>query len=231
VLAVIAMLGLTLAVMAAPRFGSDFGAALAGAPAFALFAWLLLGRRVRVRTVAILVGLIVVAGLTVGVADMLRPVDQQTHVGRLFDKLANGQFGDFMLTIRRKLIANLDSFTNTKFLWVLPIVGLLLWFLWRDPAGRARAVCRAEPVVRQTLLTFAVAAFLGYALNDSGVAIPALMAVVLECAVVYVLHVAASAPSEAGTPAGGPRSPDPQDPREVDGSRPDQEPVSVGAGT
>ena len=45
------------------------------------------------------------------------------------------------------------------------------------------------PVVRQTMLALAVIAFLGYALNDSGVAIPALMAVVFECAVVYVALV------------------------------------------
>jgi hypothetical protein len=40
--------------MAAPQAGGDFGSALAGAPAFGLFAWLLLGRTLRVRTVAIL---------------------------------------------------------------------------------------------------------------------------------------------------------------------------------
>ena len=54
VYAVIAMLGFTLLVMAAPPFGGDFGAAIAGAPGFGLFAWLLLGRRIRLRTVVIL---------------------------------------------------------------------------------------------------------------------------------------------------------------------------------
>ena len=159
--AVIAMLGVTLVVMAAPPFGGDFGAALAGAPAFALFAWLLLGRRVRVRTVAILGGLLVAAGLAVGVADMMRPADKQTHVGRLFDKLVNGQAGDFVLTIRRKLVANLDSFTNTKLLWILPVVAVLLWVLWRAPQSRARVLFQRVPVIRQTLLAFAVLAFLG----------------------------------------------------------------------
>ena len=45
VLFAIGMLAVTLLVMAAPPCGGDFGAAIAGAPGFALLAWLLLGRR------------------------------------------------------------------------------------------------------------------------------------------------------------------------------------------
>ena len=224
--AVIAMLGFTLLVMAAPPFGGDFGAALAGAPAFALFAWLLLGKRVRARTVAILGGLLVAAGLAVGVADMMRPADKQTHIGRLFDKVVNGQAGDFVLTIRRKLVANLDSFTNTKFLWILPVVAVLLWVLWRAPQSRARVLFQRVPVIRQTLLAFAVLAFLGYALNDSGVSIPALMAVVLECAVVFVVNVGASTDAPTAAPpavADGPGQPPEAEPA--------PEPESVPAGT
>lgn len=186
VYAVIAMLVVTLIVMATPRFGGDFGAAIAGAPGFGLFAWLLLGRAIRVRTVVILGGVLVVAGLLVGFADFLRPRDQQTHIGRFFDELVNGAPGDSFLTIRRKLDANLASFGGTKLLWVLPVVALLAWYLWRLHGGRIRPLFRCVPVIRQTVLALAVVAVLGYALNDSGVAIPAVMALVFECALVFV---------------------------------------------
>ena len=69
---------------------------------------------------------------------------------------------------------------------MLPIVALAAWYLWRI---RGRADPPAVPhvlVVRQTVLALAVVAVLGYALNDSGIAIPAMMAVVFECVVVYV---------------------------------------------
>jgi hypothetical protein len=210
VYAVIAVLAFTLLVMAAPPFGGDFGAAIAGAPGFGLFAWLLLGRRIRLRTVVILGAVLVVSGLLVGFVDLMRPKDQQTHVGRFFDKVATGGLGDFFLTIRRKLMENIDSFTGTKLLWVLPIVALLVWYLWRIPSGRARTLFTRVTVVRQTLLALAVVAFLGYALNDSGIAIPALMAVVFECVVVYVVFAPArepvtepraSPPDEPGAPA------------------------------
>jgi hypothetical protein len=186
VYAVIAMLAVTLVVMAAPPFGGDFGAAIAGAPGFGLFAWLLLGRTIRLRTVVILGAVLVVAGLLVGFADFLRPRDQQTHIGRFFDELVNGAAGDSFLTIRRKIDANLASFGGTKLLWVLPVVAALVWYLWRVRGGRIRPLYRSVPVVRQTVLALAVVAVLGYALNDSGVAIPAVMALVFECALVFV---------------------------------------------
>jgi len=196
VYAVIAMLAVTLVVMAAPPFGGDFGAAIAGAPGFGLFAWLLLGRAIRLRTVVILGGVLVAAGMLVGIADLLRPRDQQTHIGRFFDELLNGAPGDSFLTIRRKIDANLASFGGTKLLWVLPVVALLVWHLWRVRGGTIRPLYRAVPVIRQTVLALVVVAALGYALNDSGVAIPAVMALVFECALVFV----------ALTPSDGPVS-------------------------
>ena len=195
VYAVIGMLAVTLLVMAAPPFGGDFGAAIAGAPGFGLFAWMLLGRRIRLRTVVILGAVLVVSGLLVGFADLMRPKDQQTHVGRFFHQVATGGLGDFFLTLRRKAMENLDSFSGTRLLWVLPIVALLVWYLWRVPGGRVRSLFFDVAVVRQTMLALAVVAFLGYALNDSGVAIPALMAVVFECAVVYVALVPSREPT------------------------------------
>jgi hypothetical protein len=195
VYAVIVMLVVTLVVMAAPPFGGDFGAAIAGAPGFGLFAWLLLGRSIRLRTVVILGGVLVVAGLLVGFADFLRPRDQQTHIGRFFDELVNGAPGDSFLTIRRKLDANLASFGGTKLLWVLPVVGVLIWYLWRLHGGRIRPLFRSVPAIRQTMLALAVVAVLGYALNDSGVAIPAVMALVFECALVFVALTPMSEPA------------------------------------
>jgi hypothetical protein len=195
VYAVIAMLAVTLVVMAAPPFGGDFGAAIAGAPGFGLFVWLLLGRTIRLRTVAILGVVLVAAGLLVGFADLMRPRDQQTHIGRFFDELINGAPGDSFLTIRRKIDANLASFGGTKLLWLLPVVAVLVWYLWRVRGGRIRPLFRSVPVIRQTLLALAVVAVLGYALNDSGVAIPAVMALVFECALVFVALTPSAEPA------------------------------------
>ena len=219
VVAVIAMLVVTLLVMAAPPWGGDFGAAIAGAPGFGLFAWLLLGRKIRIRTVAVLGVVLVVSGLLVGFADLMRPKDQRTHVGRFFDKVANDGLGGFTLTLRRKAMENIDSFTGTKLLWLLPIVAVLVWYLWRTPNGRINQLFADVPVIRQTMLALAVVAFLGYALNDSGVAIPALMSVVFECAVVYVALVPERKPVPEPPPTGSPPA-EPADDHVVDARTP-----------
>ena len=128
--------------MAAPPWGGDFGAALAGAPGFALLAWLLLGRRVRARTVVLLGTILVASGLLVGIVDMLRPSSQQTHVGRFFDRVTEDGFGGFFLVIRRKAMENFGSFTTTRLVWLIPIGRGVPRLPVVDPIGtrpRARA--------------------------------------------------------------------------------------------
>jgi hypothetical protein len=185
--AAIAMLAVTLLVMAAPPWGGDYGAALAGAPGFALLAWLLLGRRLRVRTVLLLGVVLVSAGVLAAVVDVLRPSSQQTHVGRFVDEVTRDGFHGFFLVIRRKAMENFQSFTTTRLVWLLPIVVALLLFLWWSARTSVRALVRDTPPIRSTLIAFAITALLGYALNDSGIAIPALMALVLECAAAYLV--------------------------------------------
>jgi len=184
---VIAMLAVTLVVMAAPPWGSDFGAALAAAPGFALFAWLALGRRVRLVTVALLGVVLVASGLAVGIIDMLRPTSQQTHIGRFFNRVTNDGFSSFALVIRRKATENFAALTSTRLVWLLPIGLALLAYLWWQRSSGARELVRAEPAIRLALIAFAVTAVLGFALNDSGIAIPALMVAVLECTAAFVV--------------------------------------------
>ena len=197
VYAVVGMLAVTLTVMAAPPFGDDFGAALAAFPAFALLAWLLLGRRVRVRTLALLsVGVVTVA-LLVGFVDLLRPPDQRTHIGRFFSQVGRDGFSGLSKVLRRKLDANLASFSSARLMWVLPIVGALVVIVWLSDRTRTRRLVRETPVLRHGLVVLAVLMVLGYALNDSGISIPALMAVVFESVVVYVALQETTAGSEA----------------------------------
>lgn len=189
----VALLVVALLVMVAPPFGDDFGAALAALPAFALLGWLMLGHRVRVRTVLLLVGTVVAAALVVGFVDLLRPPSERTHIGRFFARVNESGFGSFLKTIRRKLDANLGSFSTARLMWVLPIIAAFVVIVWLSRRSSARRLVHDTPVFRYALVAFAVLLVLGFALNDSGISIPALMAVVFECVVAYVvLHEARS---------------------------------------
>ena len=182
----IAFLLVTVLVMVAPPWGSDFGAALAAAPAFALLTWFLLGRRVQWRAVLLLSATLVGAALAVGFVDLLRPPDSRTHIGRFFSQVGRDGFAGFSKVVQRKLDANLASFSTARMEWLLPVVAALFLLLWLLPGLRLRSVVRESRLLRQTAIALAVLTVLGYALNDSGISIPALMALLTECVVVYV---------------------------------------------
>ncbi|HZP30343.1 MAG TPA: hypothetical protein VFC99_15420 [Acidimicrobiia bacterium] len=217
----IAMLAVVLVLIVSPIWGEDFGGTLAATPAFALLAWMLVGRRVTVRTVIGLAGLLVAAGLAAGFIDLLRPADQRTHVGRFFEKVGNEGWSGFVTVLHRKGTENVDTLGTTGWLFVVAVVVALAVFLWRRPPRRLASLVRAVPTLRASAVGFAIAAGLGYALNDSGIAIPGLMLTIAAAALAYLTSVEpsdlrgrpspavpgaltdATVPALAGAPPGG----------------------------
>jgi hypothetical protein len=182
----IALLAVTVVVMAVPFWGNDFGAAISAAPGFVLLGWLLLGRDLRWRTVWMLVGVLVAAGVIVGLVDLLRPADQRTHVGKFFEK-AGTDFGSATLVLRRKASENLSVLTHSLLLGCIIVVALLLLYLWFVPPRTLAPLLERVNTARATALSLVVVAVLGFALNDSGIAIPGMMAAVFESALVVLL--------------------------------------------
>jgi hypothetical protein len=182
----IALLAVTVVVMVVPFWGNDFGAAVSAAPGFALLGWLLLGRELRWRTVWMLVGVLVAAGVLVGLLDLLRPSDQRTHVGKFFEK-AGTNFGSATLVLRRKASENLAVLPHSLLLGCIIAVALLLLYLWFVPPRSLHPLVERVSTARDTALALLVVAVLGFALNDSGITIPGMMAAVFESALVILL--------------------------------------------
>ena len=182
----VVLLAVTVVVMVVPFWGNDFGAAVSAAPGFALLGWLLLGRELRWRTVWMLVGVLVAAGLLVGLLDLLRPSDERTHVGKFFEK-AGTDFGSATLVLRRKASENLSVLPHSLLLGCVIVVALLLLYLWFVPPGSLHPLLERVSTARETALALLVVAVLGFALNDSGIAIPGMMAAVFESALVILL--------------------------------------------
>ncbi len=182
----VALLAVTVVVMGAPFWGNDFGGAVAVAPGFALLAWLLLGHELRWRTVWVLVGVLVAAGLVVGAVDLLRPSDQRTHVGKFFEK-AGTDFGAATLVLRRKASENLSTLGHSLLLFCLVALVVLVAYLWWVRPRSLRTLFVRVPTAGATALALGIVALLGFALNDSGVTIPSMMAAVAEATVVVLL--------------------------------------------
>jgi hypothetical protein len=182
----VALLAVTVVVMGAPFWGNDFGGAIAAAPGFVLLGWLLLGHELRWRTVWVLVGVLVAAGVLVGALDLLRPADQRTHVGKFFEKVAT-DFGGATLVLRRKASENLSVLGHSLLLGSLVALVLLVGYLWWVRPRSLRALFERVPTARITAIALGIVALLGFALNDSGITIPGMMAAVTEATVVILL--------------------------------------------
>jgi hypothetical protein len=171
----------------APMWGADVGGILAGVPVLALTATLLAGWRVRARTVVtwLLVTLGVVVAL--GLLDLTRDPSSRTHLGRLFERVASDGWGGFVTVVGRKLHVNFATLTSSvwRFLFV-PVLALAAYVVWWSP-GRFRTLRERLPMIDACFIGIGFAALLGYALNDSGIAVPGVMLAVLTPATVYLL--------------------------------------------
>ena len=183
----VAFLGMVIVIDGAPFWGADVGGILSMVPAFAVTSVLLLGWRVRWKTVAwSLIGLVVaVAAFTA--LDMARPPDSRTHLGRLVERVNDRGIGDLVVVLQRKLGDNLGSLRSSVWGLVLPITLVLVYWLIKRAPARLRAVDVAVPEGRIGGIGLAIVALFGYALNDSGVAIPGVMLVIAIAAFVWLL--------------------------------------------
>lgn len=180
----------TLVVVGAPMWGADVGGVLAGVPGFAIAATLLAGWRVRWRTVVMYGGATLAVIVVLGLLDLSREASERSHLGRLFERIGADGWEGFETVVRRKLAQNLRTLTSSAWRFVLlPVFALVGFLAWRAP-GRIRAVHARVPELRAGLVGIGAAGLLGFALNDSGIAVPGMMlAALIPAALVLLVRV------------------------------------------
>jgi hypothetical protein len=121
-----------------------------------------------------------------GLLDLARPADDRTHLGRLFERVADDGWSAFETVVVRKLQANLSVLTSSVWTLMVPLaLAVAAYLLWVAP-GRLRRL-RDEPALRTALPGLGVAGLLGFALNDSGIAVPGMMLGVVGASLAYLL--------------------------------------------
>ncbi len=186
VVAAALVLALLVVVDGFPMFGADVGGVLSILPAAGVLVMLLLGFRVRWRAALAWFGAGVAAVVALGLLDLARPADQRTHLGRLFEKIGNGDFSGFTTVIERKLHENLGVLTTSIWTLMLPAVLVFIAFLAYRAPGRLGMMEQRIPELRATLTGLLVLGVLGFALNDSGISIPGVMLGVLNAVLLYL---------------------------------------------
>ncbi|MBW3638762.1 MAG: hypothetical protein KY451_02760 [Actinobacteria bacterium] len=169
--AVAAVAVVAVVVDGAPPWGSDVGGVLALVPAFFLLALLRTGRRVSIARLAAatLTGAAVVAAFAL--ADWTRPAAQRTHLGRFVQDVADGTAGELL---QRKAAAVFGLLFLSPVTALLPLLVAAVVYLVARPPAPLQAAFDASPAWRHGLLALGLACLLGFGLNDSGAAIPAL---------------------------------------------------------
>jgi hypothetical protein len=182
-----ALIALVVVCDGLPSLGSDVGGVLALVPAGAVVVLLLSGRKVDIkRLVLIAVGTVAIISAFAAV-DLTRPAEKRTHLGRIASKVIDADGGGLATVLARKLNANISILTSSIWTWIIPVAILFFGFLvWRR-TGLLRSLEERLPGLRACLVGALVAGFLGFALNDSGVAVPAMMLAVVLPYVTYLV--------------------------------------------
>jgi len=200
----VAVLAVAVLVDGAPFWGADVGGVLSMVPAFAIAATMLLGWRVRGRTILVgaLGALVVIGGFAA--FDASRPEGDRSHLGRFVHTTADGGWDASATVIERKISANLDVLFSSVWTVMLPLVlAGIAYMVYRAP-GRMRGIYERVPPLRASLVGLAIVAALGFALNDSGIAIPGVMLGVLTPVLVVVTIRGERVPERTG-PVAAPR--------------------------
>jgi hypothetical protein len=183
----VGVLGIAVVADGAPFWGADVGGVLTMVPAFALAAVLLFHIRVRVRTLLLFVGGTLSALALAILVDLSRPASSRTHLARLVEQIGGEGSSAFTTVLHRKLEMSLSTLWSSQWRPMVPLVLAFVAFLvWGPGHVFARLVARV-PQLRAVLAGLALVAALGFALNDQGIVVPAVMLGVLAPALVLLL--------------------------------------------
>ncbi|GAB3295544.1 hypothetical protein EK0264_14315 [Epidermidibacterium keratini] len=176
-----------------PSFGADFGGPPALLPAFGVLAVLALGVRLTAARIALVIGISALAAVSLSVLDWLRPPPERSHLGRFVQTVLDGELGSVLARKVEQNFANLTGSTLT----LLAIAGTLLLIAMVRP--RLATVANA-PMLRPLVVALGIAWAIGFAVNDSGVLVPA-VGMMLGIPVILGLLAAQPARSTAASAA------------------------------
>jgi hypothetical protein len=195
----------------APALGNDVGGILTLVPVFGVTLWALWGRRVSWRALA---GAVAVLAVVLGAAaavELARPPAERSHLGRFLTDLASGN-GEAATTVARKAATNARVLGASIWTWMVPIAAVFALFVLVF-MGRGGELLPRGSARRIGVVAVIAAGLIGFAVNDSGVVVTALVAVYLGP---YITLLALDAdrggpvvfpPLPAGTPAAGDAAP------------------------
>ena len=157
-----------------PSWGSDIGGPPALLPAVILLVLTILQIRLTWRRLLAIGGGIGGFLVLLGLLDWLRPAESRSHLGRFVQTAIDGGAWDI---INRKLEQNITLLFGNRLSLLIPVGLVLFAYVLARPTSRAAGSLRRSfgrvQLLRSGLIAVMVTWVIGFALNDSGAAIPA----------------------------------------------------------
>nr|WP_241484965.1 hypothetical protein [Nocardiopsis potens] len=205
----------TMVVIGTPGLGTDFGGLIAILPGLAVTVLMIAGRRVTVGRMALVCAAGAVLLAAVSYWDYLGPPAERSHFGLFAEQVLRGEAGP---VVARKLGAMLGTLGNWQLTLLAACALLFLFAVLNKPTnwrmGALQRTYEYAPTLRAGLTGSLVTALVGFAANDSGIAIPALA---LTVAVPLTLSAAVWVMQREGPQADG--AAEPEGPAGPDGAR------------
>ena len=188
--AAVAAIGLGAVIIdASPTWGSDLGGTTGLLPAVLFLVVIILQITMTWRVWLAMAGGVGVFLVLLGLMDWLRPAESRSHLGRFVQTALDGGAWDI---IARKLAQNATLFFSNPLSLLIPVVLGIFAYILARPSWWAAAPLRRPfeeiPLLRPGLIAVMILWVLGFALNDSGAAIPAVGAT-LACPLVIALAI------------------------------------------
>ncbi|HEU5150745.1 MAG TPA: hypothetical protein VFU19_09620, partial [Iamia sp.] len=177
----VALLVAAVLIDGLPMLGADVGGVASMVPAFLLTAWVLAGRQVRWPHLVASGVASFLAIVAVGLLDASRPTSSQTHLARLGEHVVNRRFEAVGDTLVRRVNASFGS--TDSFVWVLALALVGAALVHAAVVARGRGwLARLRPRDTTSLalaIGLGALAVLGLVVNDSSIAVPATMLIVI----------------------------------------------------
>lgn len=171
VIAVVSVGVAVVVVDGAPAWGADFGGVPAMVVATGVLALGVAGKRLGPLRLLALLGMSLVLAGVVMLLDWLRPEESRSHLGDFLQAVLDG---DAWGIVARKLDQSLSIFVDYPASWLaVVVVAAVVWAITAPGSVLGRPIARLwlVPLARVTAYALIACWLLGWALNDSGIAL------------------------------------------------------------
>lgn len=174
---------------ASPTWGADLGGPTGLLPAVLFLVVSILQVKQTWRVYLAIGGGVTAFVAILGLLDWFRPVESRSHLGNFVQTAVDGGGWDIIV---RKLSQNATLFFSNPLSLLIPVVLILFGYALLRPNWWASAPLRQPfediPLLRPGLIAIMIMWVIGFALNDSGAAIPAVGAT-LACPLVIAVAI------------------------------------------